>query len=160
MPDLIPNLVERVAIVPYGRAITERRRELRLPRLIAANQRILRMLDRLVQEFFDPLQLGNDMVVDEKLFVVLSASCWMARSLASEPIDIGSRRELFVDHALIERLDGRAELKLHHPMPREIAMTFDKPWEGNASGYPTVFQPLRLRVVLRDADLFSFQSTE
>ncbi|MDA1054365.1 MAG: hypothetical protein O3C40_28315 [Planctomycetota bacterium] len=56
------------------------------------------------------------------------------------PIDVGARRELFVDQALIERLDGRAELKLHHPTPREIAITFEKPWEGNASGYPTVFQ--------------------
>jgi hypothetical protein len=59
---------------------------------------------------------------------------------AEEPIDIGSRRELFVDRSLIERLEGRAELRLHHPMPREIAITFDRPWEGNASGYPTVFQ--------------------
>ena len=60
--------------------------------------------------------------------------------VAAEPIDIGSRRELFVDQALIERLDGRAELRLHHPTPREVAITFEKPWEGNASGYPTVFQ--------------------
>ena len=60
--------------------------------------------------------------------------------LAAEPIDIGSRRELFVDRALIEQLDGNAELRLHPPTPREIAIAFDKPWEGNASGYPTVIQ--------------------
>jgi hypothetical protein len=36
-------------------------------------------------------------------------------SLAAEPLNIGSRRELFVDQTLIERLDGRAELRLHHP---------------------------------------------
>ncbi len=57
-----------------------------------------------------------------------------------EPIDIGSRRELFVDLALIEQIEGQAELKLHHPTPREIAIQFDQPWEGNASGYPTVIQ--------------------
>jgi len=62
------------------------------------------------------------------------------RSGAAEPIDVGARRELFVDRTLIERHDGKAELRLHHPMPREIALTFDKPWEGNASGYPTVIQ--------------------
>jgi hypothetical protein len=27
-------------------------------------------------------------------------------------------------------------LRLHHPTPREVAITFEKPWEGNASGYP------------------------
>jgi len=65
---------------------------------------------------------------------------WTNFAAAADPIDIGSRRELFVDQALIERLDGRAELRLHHPTPREVAITFEKPWEGNASGYPTVFQ--------------------
>jgi len=37
-------------------------------------------------------------------------------------------------------LHAGAQLKLHHPTPREIAFTFDQPWEGNASGYPTVFK--------------------
>ena len=59
---------------------------------------------------------------------------------ANEPIDIGSRRELFVDSALIDQMNGQAELRLHHPTPREIAIQFDQPWEGNASGYPTVIQ--------------------
>lgn len=59
---------------------------------------------------------------------------------AGEPIDIGSRRELFVDTALIDDLSGELSLKLHHPTPREIAFQFDQPWEGSASGYPTIFQ--------------------
>ena len=63
-----------------------------------------------------------------------------AGAVAADPIEIGARRELFVDRALVERLDGRAELKLHHPTPREIALTFEEPWEGNASGYATVIQ--------------------
>jgi len=58
----------------------------------------------------------------------------------AEPVDIGSRRELFVDLTLIDSVEGKAELKLHHPTPREIPLRFDEPWEGNASGYPTVFQ--------------------
>lgn len=74
------------------------------------------------------------------LTVILVIFGWPPGAGAAEPIDIDSRRELFVDQALIERLDGRAELKLHHPVPREIAFTFEKPWEGSASGYPTVFQ--------------------
>ena len=59
---------------------------------------------------------------------------------AADPIEIGSRRELFADQALVERMEGKAALQLHHPQQREIALSFDKPWEGNASGYPTVFK--------------------
>ena len=65
-------------------------------------------------------------------------------ALCSEPIDIGSRRELFVDDYLIEKLEG-ARLTLHHPQAREVAIRFDQPWEGNTSGYPTL---------MRDGDLF------
>lgn len=73
-------------------------------------------------------------------FVVLVISAWAVPGLPADPIDIGSRRELFVDQTLVERLNGRAEFRLHHPTPREVALTFEKPWEGNASGYATVFQ--------------------
>jgi hypothetical protein len=55
-------------------------------------------------------------------------------------IDIGSRRELMVDDHLIEDLRGGAELRLHHPTPREVVLVHDKPWEGNTCGYYTVFQ--------------------
>ncbi len=55
-------------------------------------------------------------------------------------VHIGSRRELFVDDFLIERLEGKAEPRLHHPIPREIALVHDAPWEGTSSGYHSVFQ--------------------
>lgn len=61
-------------------------------------------------------------------------------STASEVIPIGSRRELFVDHYLIEQMTGGAELRLHHPQPAGVAFRFDKPWEGFGSGYCTVIQ--------------------
>lgn len=57
-----------------------------------------------------------------------------------EPISIGSRRELFVEDTLIDRLSGEAELRLHHPVAREVAIVHDAPWEGTSSGYHTVFQ--------------------
>ena len=63
---------------------------------------------------------------------------------ASPPIHIGSRLELFVDHHLIERLD-RAHLELGRPQPAEIALTFDRPWEGVGVGYVTV---------IKDGDMF------
>ena len=56
---------------------------------------------------------------------------------AADPIDIGSRRELFVDHHLIEKFDG-ARLALHRPQPREVAIRFDKPWEMQSPGYATI----------------------
>ncbi|MEW6749734.1 MAG: hypothetical protein AB1505_02000 [Candidatus Latescibacterota bacterium] len=55
-------------------------------------------------------------------------------------LPIGSRREPFVDDALIERLSGRAELRLHHPTPREVSLVTDQAWEGNGTNYVTVFQ--------------------
>jgi hypothetical protein len=42
---------------------------------------------------------------------------------------IGSRLELFVDDWLIQRLQG-ASLQLHAPVEREVALPFDRPWEG------------------------------
>lgn len=59
---------------------------------------------------------------------------------AADPLNIGSRRELFVDESLLDRTAGKIALRLHSPVPREIAFRYDRPWEGNASGYPTVFQ--------------------
>ena len=56
-----------------------------------------------------------------------------------DTIDIGSRLELFVDDWLIEKMRG-ADLRLHHPVPREVAITFDREWEGNGSAYVTLFQ--------------------
>jgi hypothetical protein len=53
---------------------------------------------------------------------------------------IGSRLELFADNYLIDKLEGNAELSLHHPEPREIVIVHDKPWEGSGSGYHSIFR--------------------
>jgi len=55
-------------------------------------------------------------------------------------VDIGQRRELFVDRYLVDRLAGSAALRLHHPQPREIVLVHDAEWEGTGSGYHSVFQ--------------------
>ena len=54
-------------------------------------------------------------------------------------IDIGSRRELFVDDDLIDRLAGKAELRLHHPVPRKVVLKHDEPWEGSGCVYHSIF---------------------
>lgn len=58
----------------------------------------------------------------------------------SDVINIGSDRELFVDDFLVDRLRGKAEFRLHHPVPKEIAVVHDAPWEGNASVYHSIFK--------------------
>lgn len=59
---------------------------------------------------------------------------------ADTPIVIGGRRELLIDDFLVDRLSGEARLQLHRPVPREIVFRTDAAWEGNACGYPSVFQ--------------------
>ena len=56
------------------------------------------------------------------------------------PIDIGSRRELFVDGFLVQTLEGEARQILQRPVPREVVLVCDQPWEGNGVNYVTVFQ--------------------
>lgn len=73
-----------------------------------------------------------------------TASRPMQAAPAAAPIDIGSRRELFVEDALIERLGDHAQLRLHHPQPRELVLVHDAPWEGSGSGYHSVFQDGKL----------------
>ncbi len=57
-------------------------------------------------------------------------------------LDIGSRRELFIDNLLIDRLDG-ASLKLQTPRPGGVAVRFGAA-EGDVdsprSGYTTVLK--------------------
>ena len=49
--------------------------------------------------------------------------------------DIGSRRELFVDDFMIERLAGKAELRLHQPTPREVVSSSTR--RGKAAAVAT-----------------------
>ncbi|HEO71437.1 MAG TPA: hypothetical protein ENN80_09245 [Candidatus Hydrogenedentes bacterium] len=74
--------------------------------------------------------------------VLVALACIGAKTVHTEepdPLDIGSRLELFVDRYLIDSLDG-VDLRLHAPVPLETAVAFDKPWEGRYCGYVTVFQ--------------------
>ena len=62
------------------------------------------------------------------------------QSRGNVPIDIGSRLELMIDDYLIARMSGGARLRMHRPIPQEVVLVTDQPWEGNACGYLTVFQ--------------------
>ncbi|MBC8354602.1 MAG: hypothetical protein H8E66_21610 [Planctomycetes bacterium] len=62
-----------------------------------------------------------------------------ASSHADDAMKIGSRRQLFVDRALIGSLRN-ASLVLHHPIKREIAITPEHPWERNGVSYMVTFK--------------------
>jgi hypothetical protein len=84
----------------------------------------------------------NKIILQSSLALAASLVAFAANQAcaADAPLDIGSRRELFVDDALVEKLTGKAELQLHHPVPQEIAIVHDAPWEGSGSGYHSIFK--------------------
>ncbi len=63
---------------------------------------------------------------------------------AQKHIELEDRREIFVDHFLIDHLDG-VEIVMHSPIDEGIVFPFDKPWEGHFSAYVTI---------IKDQDLF------
>ena len=74
------------------------------------------------------------------LLIAAAPAPWLSESAAAAVTDIGSRRELFVDEALVERISGNAALRLHQPVPREIVIAHDAPWEGAGSAYHSLFK--------------------
>jgi hypothetical protein len=64
-------------------------------------------------------------------------------SMASSPIEINNRRELFVDRHLIESTE-QVELVLHEPRDEGVAFYFDKPWEGLFCGFTTIIRDGRM----------------
>lgn len=55
-------------------------------------------------------------------------------------LNIGDRRELFVDDCLLDAQKTTARRVLHHPVRRELIMTNDAPWEADGWVYYTVFE--------------------
>ncbi|MEA1951500.1 MAG: hypothetical protein U9N87_08950, partial [Planctomycetota bacterium] len=78
------------------------------------------------------------------LSIVISLPISSSTAGAADTIDLGSRRELFVDHFLIDKLEGAA-LALNRPKDEGVVLKFDKPWEGPFAGYVTI---------LRDGDKY------
>ena len=61
-----------------------------------------------------------------------------------EIIQIGNRREIFVDHYLIDKLTN-AKIVLHTPHNEGAVLKFNRPWEGSFCAYGTI---------IKDGDLF------
>jgi len=75
------------------------------------------------------------------LFLLIHAVCCPAIAQPTKTVhEIGSRHELFIDDELIERLSGKVDLRLQHPVPQEIAMEHNEPWEGSGCVYHSIFK--------------------
>jgi len=70
-------------------------------------------------------------------FLLFSSDPTPTAAQAQQAVALGSRRELFVDSLLIDRLVN-ARLELHRPRREGTALEFDRPWEGAFSGYVAV----------------------
>ena len=71
-----------------------------------------------------------------------------ALTFSADSVDIGSRRELFVDEYLIERMDG-VRLELHHPVARELVWEQSNQVNGKEYGGAN-----RSVTVLQDGDIY------
>jgi hypothetical protein len=86
-----------------------------------------------------------------QLAIVYSVNCLLGplqpACLAADPaeaVDLGSRRELFVDGYLVAKLAG-TQLQLHEPRPGGIAIRYDGPADYPFSFYSTI---------LKDGDVY------
>lgn len=89
-------------------------------------------------------QSKNDPMKYFILFLSLAGIC------VAEPVDIGNRLELFADDFIVESMSDTLTRQLHQPEPKDVVFSADAPWEGNTSGYYTIFQDDdRIRMIYR-----------
>ena len=69
------------------------------------------------------------------------SAAWAQTTTNESGIFLGSRRELFVDRLLIDRLTN-AHLHLHEPRDEGPVLRFDNSWEGPHAGYVTILKAL------------------
>lgn len=80
------------------------------------------------------------LIVAALLLLLFRVPAAVSQTTAPTTVDIASRRELFVDHFLIDRMTGTAALRLHRPVDCGHVLEFDRPWEGAFSAYVTVLR--------------------
>jgi hypothetical protein len=72
-----------------------------------------------------------------KTTILIFVLMFAAVAQSEEPIDIGSRRQLFLDDHIVERIDGLTHT-MHQPVKRGPVLKAEEPWEGVYIG---VFSP-------------------
>lgn len=71
---------------------------------------------------------------------VLTAADVVPLSTGSGVVDIGGSLEIMASTPIISSLTGTAELQANAPERREVVVTTDRPWEGNANHFRNVFE--------------------
>lgn len=71
------------------------------------------------------------------IFLILISYC--NEKAVAQVIDLANRRELFIDHYLIDQMEG-VSLTLHTPRDEGAVFAFDKAWEGPFCGYATMIK--------------------
>lgn len=74
-----------------------------------------------------------------RILTFLAAFLFTTISFAEEAINLGSRRELFVDSFLLASKTN-VQFVLHEPRDEGSVLPFDAPWEGQFSAYCTVIK--------------------
>jgi hypothetical protein len=74
-----------------------------------------------------------------RLTLLLIVAAFTPKLSANDVIDLGSRRELFVDRFLFPT-EMPVPLQMHEPRDEGIVLKFDNPWEGPHSGYVTILK--------------------
>ena len=71
------------------------------------------------------------------MLVFAFAGVWP--TVAFSQLHIGSDRQLFLDHYILDELED-VQLRMHHPVNEGPVLYFDKVWEGNFSAYCTILK--------------------
>lgn len=94
------------------------------------------------------------------LSLVLLLALGAGAGFAAPTLELGSRRELLVDDYLVDKMAG-LELRLHHPVPKEIIMVRDAPWEGSGSDFEVLIREEGLiRMYYMGAELTNADGTK
>lgn len=72
--------------------------------------------------------------------VLLLTTMFATSHSLADPVNVGNRLELFADDYLVKSLSGEIKRKVHQPEPKDVVFTADESWEGNTSGYYSVFR--------------------
>ena len=78
---------------------------------------------------------------------------------AQEVFPLGADRELFCDDTMIAEMSD-CQILVHQPVPQEVAITCDKPWEGNNCGYWTVLYDDQAKIFRAYAKAWSVNNGE
>ncbi|MGV8090512.1 MAG: hypothetical protein AB2L24_01420 [Mangrovibacterium sp.] len=75
------------------------------------------------------------------VFISSSFCDLMGRNLpgGDKTVQLGSKREIFVDYYLVDKLEG-CQIVKHFPIDRGPVLNFDKPWEGIFCTYSTILK--------------------